>query len=178
MPDSYPVHDNAEVPRRIADGIPGTVISTGPRQPAPSGQSWIVRTLSWLGDWILEGYAIHGESICPCLLDFPGDSDTRADASHRPALASLPLQRNPWAQPAKASRNIDIHAWLASAQPASQRDRFRRPRFVRVRTKRRAAAWKQSSGSGLDMSGDQTPFDGDIESHETGAAPQGLDPFR
>jgi len=112
------------------------------------------------------------------LLDFPGDSDSRTDASRRPAPGSLPLQRNPWAQPAQVSRNIDIHAWLASAQPASQRDRFRRPRFVRVQPKRRAAAWKQSSCSGLDMSGDRTPFDGDIESTETGAAPQGLDPFR
>jgi hypothetical protein len=71
MSNSRPVHDTAIVRRRIADEIPRTVVSTGRKQPASGEQSRVVRALCWLGGRILEGCAIYGELVCPCILDFP-----------------------------------------------------------------------------------------------------------
>jgi len=118
MPKPYPVRDTSEVCPRVAKETSGTDVSARPKQLVSREQSWAVRALSWLGDWILEGFAMYGESIRPCLLDFPDDSGRGADASRRSMLASLPSRESPWAQSAQVPRDIDIHAWLASAPPA------------------------------------------------------------
>jgi hypothetical protein len=118
MPDSNPDHDATGVRRRITDEISRIVDSAARRQPVSSERSWIVERLSWLGGWILEGLAMYGEAICPCLVDYPDDFDTSADASHWPSAPSLPLQQNPWAQSTEVPSNVDIHTWLASAPSA------------------------------------------------------------
>jgi hypothetical protein len=118
MPDSYQVRDTSELRPRGADEISGTFVSTEPKRRGSGERSWIMRALSWLGDWIMEGFEMYGESVCPCLVDYPDDFDTSADASHWPSAPSLPLQQNPWAQSTEVPSNVDIHTWLASAPSA------------------------------------------------------------
>jgi hypothetical protein len=165
-------------------------------QPAAREPDAISRGLSWLGTCILEGFAMYGESICPCFTDLPEDYYTTKDPSHRSAPASLPPQQNPWGAPARASHHrashhraphhraphdraphdIDIVAWLA-AGPSPRARPGLWSRLRRLWPKRRAAAARQSSYDLLALLDDPALRDGRIERHETRPAPQRVDPF-
>jgi hypothetical protein len=93
-----PVYHITEHRRRVADKTP-TVVFTGQPQTALDERSWIARALSWLGSAIIEGFAAYGESICPCLHDFPEHNATGSDEPPPITFSHPVAQENPWAQP-------------------------------------------------------------------------------
>lgn len=122
-----PVYHITEHRRRVADKTSPTVVSTDQPQTALGERSWIARALSWLGSCIIEGFAAYGESICPCLHDFPEHYCIGADEPP-PYTSSHPVaQENPWSHPRglshQAQRDGVEHGETGTAK--QQSDPFR-----------------------------------------------------
>jgi hypothetical protein len=173
-----PACDTTEHGRRIAEKTPLTVFSTGQPQPPSDKESWIGRALSWLASCMIEGFAAYGESICPCLHDLPEHYGVEGDKLPSQTSSRPSAQENPWSQPARLSRDVDIYAWLASSPSPSPRTRHRWLRFVAIWPKRPAVARTESSCNGLDMPDDRALRDGGVESHEIGPARHRFASFR
>jgi len=87
--------------------------------PVSAEPSWIIRAASWLGSAILEGFALHAQSIYPCGLDLTEDCDARAEKALRRDVTPLPPRENPWLRPSRSSHKMGFRAWLATTSSHS-----------------------------------------------------------
>jgi hypothetical protein len=80
-------------------------------------QCLIARAVSWFGSAILEGFALYGQALYPCVLDLSEDCHAQAEKARRPASTPLPPLENPWSLPPRSSCDIDIRPRIA-AEPS------------------------------------------------------------
>jgi hypothetical protein len=163
---------------RAPDQTSRSAAATRQRQPVSSEQSWILWTISWLGSAILEGFALYGQSIYPCVIDLPQDYRAPAEEAERPAVTPSPLRQDPWLLPRRPSHDIDIPACLATASWHSPQTIQRRFRLAAVLPRRRTEGSTRSSCKRLGMPNDRSLRDDGVDPDDVGLVPQQFDPVR
>jgi hypothetical protein len=144
---------------------------------ASAEPSLIVRAMSWLGSAILEGFALYGQSMGPCLLDFPEDHTAQAEEAERTATTPLQPHESPWLLPGRPSHDIDIQAWLASAPSHSRRNRRRGLHVVAVGPTRCNVAAERSLRNEPAVLDHRSQCNGGVDHDDTGPIRRWFDPF-
>lgn len=139
-------------------------------------QSWMVRAASWFGSVILEGFALHGQALYPCALNLSEDRHAHAENARPPVDTPPSPRENPWSPPQGASPDIDIHAWLATAQPDRPRGARRWFHTAALWPRRRIAASKRRSRVRVVVWNDRSLHQCGIAPDETSLHPQWFDP--
>jgi len=163
---------------RASDQTSRSAAATRQRQPGSWEQSWILWTISQLGSAILEGFALYGQSIYPCVIDLPQDYRAQAEEAQRPAVTPSPLRQDPWLPPGGPSHDIDVGACLATASWHSPRTIQRRFRLAAVLPRRRTEGSTRSSCERLDMPNDRSLRDDGVDPDDIGPVSRQFDPVR
>jgi hypothetical protein len=155
-------------------------IAAVPRQSqsASPEPSWFVRAMSWLGSAVLEGFALYGQSIYPCVIDPPEAYDAQGEDVQRPAFTPLPTRVNPWLPPATSSRDSDIRACLASASSHLPQHTRGWIRLAAVLPGRRTGRSKQLSHERVGVPDDRSLRVNGVDPLDTSTVPRRLDPAR
>ena len=158
---------------RASDQTSRIAAATRQRRPISSQQSWILLAISWLGSAIVEGFALHGQSIYPCVSDLPQDCHAQAAEAERPAVTPLPATESPWLPPGRSSHDIDIHLCRGSASSHLPQKMQRWFHLALVLPRRRTEARKRP-----DVPNDRSLRDDSVDPHDIGPGWQWFDPFR
>lgn len=173
-----PLGMTSERRHRAADQASAIAAATRQRQPVMAEQSWILRAISWLGSAILEGFALYGQSLYPCVLELAEDPRAQAETTQPRAVPPLPARENPWLPPGGWSHDIDIRACPVSASSQSPQRTRRWFRLAAVLPRRRTGGSKRSSRERLDVPDDRCMRDDGADPHDTIPVPPRFDLVR